>query len=850
MFGFLFKRADRPAPQPVAEVQAAVRAEARQASDQAKQQALSQAEALGDEAAAVEFILQSSFADARLRAAQLVSSREALEKVLQACRNTDRRVAKLMQGRLDSARQQQLVTDKASASVTQAQRLLQEPLLMPNQVAELDRGWNAKEAPAGLLQEFEQIRAALAGRLADQAGLQRSAIGLLADVRELHQQARTEGQHAAQTAALDALEAQMTACSSHAEAVTLPRHLALDFAREAQALRKLLVDLQQHEVALQARRDLLATWEGATEALNPATLKSAWSALPSLPAAALGDELEQRYQALLKQHTVVVSKPEKIQAAPKAEQAAADNGERASIAEALEGLEKSLEDGALQAAMDFDKTLRAIDFKLHKPSAAQVSRLAQARSELTRLQGWARWGGNVSREELTKAAQELAGQELAPAELAKKIGSLRARWKSLDGSSGSAPKVLWESFDAACTTAYAPVAAHFQQQAEQRQANQVNARALIDEVQQYAQAALPAEPVAGVAPDWKAIAQFCQQKQQAWKSLGPINRSEKKSLDSAFAAAIQVLLSPLAAQQRSEIARRERLIDEAAQLPANQRDTADRVRELQQRWQEQAKALPLPRQEEQELWLRFRAACDAIFAQRKESASSADAERRDNLRLREEQCALLEAASVEPETALPKILQQAQQEWARAGQVPRAEQAQIEARFQAAVATIQARLEQSRRQAAVAQADALRDKLILCQKAEANLGTAADEDESDRRQSWAALPPLAPSFEKIIAARFERALQNSDGYAATLEANRPLLQQELLRAEILASAESPPELSRERLQLQVEVLQASLKAGATARNIEQQLLHICDLPAAMDEQALGRLLKLVALAKF
>ncbi|AMO99227.1 hypothetical protein CAter10_1435 [Collimonas arenae] len=262
MFGFLFKRADRAAPQPVAELQAAVRAETRQASDQAKQQALSQAEALGDETAAVEFILQSGFADARLRAAQLVQSREAMEKVLQVCRNTDRRVAKLMQGRLDSARQQQLLTDKASASVMQAQRLLQEPLLMPNQVAELDRGWTAKDAPAGLLQEFEQIRGALAGRLAAQAGLQRTAIGLLASVRELHQQTLVDAQHESQTAALDALEAQMSACASDAEAVTLPRHLIIDFGQEAQALRKLLADLQQHEAALQARRDLLTAWEG------------------------------------------------------------------------------------------------------------------------------------------------------------------------------------------------------------------------------------------------------------------------------------------------------------------------------------------------------------------------------------------------------------------------------------------------------------------------------------------------------------------------------------------------------------------------------------------------------------
>ncbi|MEO6920347.1 MAG: DUF349 domain-containing protein [Collimonas sp.] len=849
MFGFLFKRADRAAPQPVVAPQAALRAEAKQEADQARQQALQQAQALSDETAAVAFIVQSAFADARLAAAQQVQSPAALEQVLQACRNTDRRVAKLMQTRLDSVRQQQVVAGKAAACIAQAQRLQQERQLMPNQVAELDRSWDGKDAPLEMQQQFAQLRAALADRLTSQAALQHGAIGLLSSARVLHVQAKTAligGGEAGSLPTLDtleALEAQMAACASHAEALTLPRHLATDFAQEAQALRKLLVDLQQHQSALQARIELLSNWEAATEALDPAALKNAWSALPRLPAALLDDGLEQRYQTLLKQHTVVVVKQPK----PQATVAVAETGDGPQIGEALDGLEKALEDGALQVAVDFDKALRAIDFKQHKPSATQLSRLTQARSELTRLQGWARWGGNVSREELTKAALDLPAQELAPAELAKKIGSLRARWKSLDVSSGSAPKNLWEGFDVACTSAYAPVAAHFQQQAEQRQANQVNARGLIDDVLQHAQNALAADAASGVTPDWKLIAQFCQQKQQAWKALGAINRSEKKSLEAAFAAALQTLLAPLAEQQAIEVARREKLITEAAELPANQRDTADRVKELQARWQEQAKALPLPRQEEQELWQRFRAACDAIFAQRKEAASSADAERRDNLRLREEQCAALEAALTRPDAGLAKILRQARQEWTRGGQVPRAVQAQIDARFQAAVTAVEAILDQSRRQAALAQADALRAKLVLCQKVEA--GITGGEASGIGADDWQALPALAPAFEKILAARFERALQNSGGYAATLEAGRPLLAQELLRAEILAGSDSPGALSRERLQLQVEVLQASLKAGAAAKNIEQQLLHICGLPALIDEASLQRLLKLVALAK-
>ena len=255
--------------------------------------------------------------------------------------------------------------------------------------------------------------------------------------------------------------------------------------------------------------------------------------------------------------------------------------------------------------------------------------------------------------------------------------------------------------------------------------------------------------------------------------------------------------------------------------------------------------MPLPRQEEQELWLRFRSACDAIFAQRKEAASSADTERRENLRLREEQCAALEAAVSTPAAGLAKVLQQAQQDWNRGGQVPRAFEAQINARFQAAVAAVQAVLEQERRQAALAQADALRAKLALCQKVEAAIA-GGDAAELPNESDWQALPALAPAFEKVLAARFARAVQNGDGYAARLEAGPPLLQQELLRAEIMAGSESPPALARERLQLQVEVLQASLKAGATVKSIEQQLLYICDLPASMDDAALQRLLKLLA----
>ncbi|WP_416186893.1 DUF349 domain-containing protein [Glaciimonas sp. CA11.2] len=782
-------------------------------------------------------------------------------------RNVDRRVVKLMLSRLDVLRRQQQTSAQAVLCLQTAQELLNQEQLLPNQVAELDRAWQQIENPLEMQQqEFRQISAALASRLSAQAELQRAVLGLLARLRQLNQQINDDPlAHTADEVAFQAAQIaeHMQQHQTNVEAITLPKQLASEYAVAFQVLQQRLQTLLKSQETLNARLALLTQWESmAAETLKPELLRRSWTSLGVLSASQASDQIaEQRYEALLKLSIASaqpVVLPKSAQPLVGVEQPT-DTDKVAShqqFVAALEGLEAALEEGALQVAMDCDKTLRAMDFKALKITPPQNARLVQARGELGRLQGWARWGGNVSREELMKAAQELSDQGLAVIELAKKIGSLRARWKSLDSSAGSAPKVLWDGFDAACTAAYLPVAAHFQLLAEERQRNQIKALLLIDEIQQYAAVALnntdsyrSTGSVAGL-PDWKAIAQFCQQKQQAWRGLGAINRSEKKSLDKSFANASQQLLAPLLVQQQREITNREKLITEASELPVNQRDTAERLRELQLRWQEQAKALPLSRQDEQLLWQRFRIACDTIFTQRKEAASTADTERRQNLQVKEELCTSLEAAISQIEVAVPSVLtgmlRQTQQDWSRTGAVPRGAEAQIEARHSAAVASLQAHIDQARHNAVIAEAHALCDKLALCQLVEVSLGLDGDaepEGNPDRWDAnWQAMPTLPSVFEKTMRSRFDTALQLHrvaerpaiDAYLMTLENNREKLLQELLRAEIITGVDSPATLTRERLQVQVEVLQAALKAGTSGLSSSDQLLRACGLPALMD----------------
>ncbi|OFJ47119.1 hypothetical protein BA896_018525 [Janthinobacterium lividum] len=847
MFEFLFKRsASKPsAPDPIVAEQAA--ASAQSASRRAEQVARARAVA-GDEAAAFEFIVSSEFADARMIAAEHIHALPLLEKVHQAMRNTDRRVAKLMQGRIDLLRHQAAETQRAQASITTAQRLLQDDKLSPNQVAELDRQWQVIKATPELATAFAAARAALAARLEAQVLLQRAVIDAVAAARALASNGQGAAELAQTLANLDAQHAQHVLSPERA---SLPKHLENDFVQAREQAQSVLQALQQHQALFDARQAVLAQWQaqdGAT--LDADTLKRAWQALPRLPESPLSDSLQQQFAAVLASAPApVITAPavaapalaEPAPRKPRQEQTSVAKEVTEAFFKTLDAMEAALQDGLLHVASEHDKTLR--DSKHGRLTPAQADRLAHVRAQFKQLADWARWGGNVSREELVKAGEELPAQQLPMAELAKKVGSLRERWKSLDTLSGPAPKSLWERFDVACSLAYAPAAQHFKQLAEERHGNAARAQELIAET-----AALAAEE----STDWKHVASSSQRLRQAWTHLGTIDRKEKKRLDAEFGAALDALSKPLDTQRQIETARREQLIVEVGLLKPSERNTVDMLKALQDKWQELAKALPLERRAEQALWQRFRAACDDIFAKRKETAHAADHERREHLQARAALCVSLETAVV-PDTDdkarrafIEQLLRETRAAWNATGPVPRASEAKIEQRYQAAVAGVQAQADAIAERAGAAQANALRDKLRLAQALEtALLEGDAGADAALWAQRWSALPALDAQYERSLQQRFAAAQaalgEGSAAYVQQLQANQERLRAEVLRLEIVAGVDSGAEFARDRLKMQVEVLQSSLKSGQKPFTQAAQLMQLCAIAATTDARTASRI---------
>jgi hypothetical protein len=865
MFEFLFKRqggksatsGDKPEARPAAAKASAAAVsgksgsaapgpaaalDARAALADARERQAERLKGLGaDEAAAVDFILQSEFSELRLAAAELVHAREHLERVHTAMRNVDRRVAKLVQGRLDAIRHHESELRRGEEALAQARSLLNDTLLTPNHVAELDRKWSVIRAP-GLAPDFDTVRAELGRRLESQVALQRAMIDRLAVLRALEAGGLDAAALAARLAELQQEQEAALVDPGHA---SLPRALVAEFATEHARLTAGLATIEQDQAALAAREAALAAWQAQAPAeLRQEALRREWQRLPALPANAAGGALQERFEALLASLPQETRQPKPAPTVKEGVKDGAKGGARPAARGAdqafldnMDALEAALQQGSLGTAAELDKALKEAKDKGMRLSAPQADRLAHLRAELKRLSDWARWGGNVSREELIKTVESLPTQGLAMAELAKKVGSMRDRWKALDSLSGPAPRSLWERFDAACSAAYAPAAAHFRQLADERHANAARGQALVEEAQ-----AEIGRLQSGEA-DWKHVSGTVQRLRTAWSHLGAVDRKEKKRLDALFADALTTLQRPLEDQRKVEIAVREQLIEEVRKLDPHERHAVDMLRELQARWQEHARALPLERKAEQALWQRFRGACDALFAARKEQAHAADSERRAHESAKEALCERLEAAAPDATPAnVGKLLREAAAEWQAIGPVPRAHEARIDRRYHAAVAKVQQHADAARRAQDTALAGAVRDKLRLVQALETALANpAAHTQASDWRERWDAMLTLDGGYEPVLRARYDAALaalEASDAeraaYVRQMEENRERLLNDLLRLEIAAGIDSGPEFARERLRLQVEVLQSSLKSGQKPGAQAAELRALLALAALLD----------------
>ncbi len=190
--------------------------------------------------------------------------------------------------------------------------------------------------------------------------------------------------------------------------------------------------------------------------------------------------------------------------------------------------------------------------------------------------------------------------------------------------------------------------------------------------------------------DWRAGANRLRTLLDEWKALPRIDRASDDALWKRFSGARtsytrrrKVHFAEQNEKRDTARAVKERLVKEAEAL-ADSTDwglTAGRYRDLMRQWKA---AGPAPKDVDDELWRRFRAAQDTFFGARDATNAALDAEYAANGEVKEQ--LLVEAEALVPVTdldAAKKALRSIADRWEAAGKVPRDKIKDLEGRMRA-----------------------------------------------------------------------------------------------------------------------------------------------------------------------
>jgi hypothetical protein len=199
-----------------------------------------------------------------------------------------------------------------------------------------------------------------------------------------------------------------------------------------------------------------------------------------------------------------------------------------------------------------------------------------------------------------------------------------------------------------------------------------------------------AEAIGAESTQWKSAGDRLRTILDEWKTIKGIDKKADGELWKRYSAARDAFtrrrgthFASLDSQRKVATGRKEELVTEAESLSdsSDWNATANRLKELMAEWKAAPRA---PKEVEQRLWERFRAAQDGFFAHRSEVFSARDAEQKEVLDRRQALIGEAEGLDVDadPRAAQAK-LRDIQAQWHDAGRVSRDAAAALDRRLRA-----------------------------------------------------------------------------------------------------------------------------------------------------------------------
>lgn len=220
-----------------------------------------------------------------------------------------------------------------------------------------------------------------------------------------------------------------------------------------------------------------------------------------------------------------------------------------------------------------------------------------------------------AKEAFCQAAEKLSGNENV-VEAFRELQKLHEQWKEFGPVAEEYRDSIWERFKAATAVINKKYQAYFEGQKEKQQENLAEKTRLCEQVEAIADKEVKS------SNEWNALSTEIEEIQKTWRTIGFATRKENQKIYDRFRAACDRFFArkreyytQFKDSMNENMEKKISLIEQAEALKDSKewKKTTEALIALQKQWKEIG---AVPRKKSEQLWKRFRAACDEFFNER------------------------------------------------------------------------------------------------------------------------------------------------------------------------------------------------------------------------------------------
>lgn len=288
-----------------------------------------------------------------------------------------------------------------------------------------------------------------------------------------------------------------------------------------------------------------------------------------------------------------------------------------------------------------------------------------------------------SKIELVEKAEQLVNEPLI-VESIKELRKLHEEYKAIGPVPKEEQEVLWTRMKAASDKIYERRNAELGNQKKVQEQNLSQKQDMVEQVKSYA--SFNTEEINA----WKDKTKEILEVQNKWKAIGAVPKDKAKEISKEFWQNYKqffknkdLFFRNLEDKKKENLRKKLELVEKAEQLKDAEdwSSTADQLKSLQVEWQ---KIGPVPGKEKDEVFARFKAACDQFFNRKREAFAESEKEYVGNLEKKLEIVEKINALAKQKEND-PSEIESLQQEFESIGFVPKSEVKNVREKYKAAV---------------------------------------------------------------------------------------------------------------------------------------------------------------------